>query len=148
MLSFFFLFLIKKKKNILAAPQGIWDLSFLTSDQTHAPALGAWILNHYTARKVPFPSFNLSFIERPCNKFRNCLGKRKELSLLLQNTFQSLVRGMHTLHICHYSLCTSVHPASFTLKKTMHLFPGSYTSSEILLLFWPCRVACNSSAKG
>ena len=58
----------------------MWDLSFLSSDQTHAPALEAEGLNHYTAREVPFP-FNLSFIERPCNKFRNCLGKRKKLSL-------------------------------------------------------------------
>ena len=29
---------------------------------------------------------------------------------------------MHTLHICHHRMGTSVHPASFTLEKTMHPF--------------------------
>ena len=45
-LSFFF---------ALATPCGMWDLSFKTSDQIHAPcigALGAWSLNHWTTREV------------------------------------------------------------------------------------------------
>ena len=39
----------------LATPCGMQDLSFKTSDQIHAPcidALGAWSLNHWTAREI------------------------------------------------------------------------------------------------
>ena len=39
----------------LATPCGMWDLSFKTSDQIHAyciGALGAWSLNHWTAKEV------------------------------------------------------------------------------------------------
>ena len=43
---FFFFFL-------LAAPHGMWDLSSPTRDQTHAPAMEAQHLNHWTAREVP-----------------------------------------------------------------------------------------------
>ena len=32
---------------------GKWDLSSPTKDYTHAPALEAWSLNHWTARRVP-----------------------------------------------------------------------------------------------
>ena len=32
---------------------GKWDLSFPTKDYTHAPALEAWSLNHWTSRRVP-----------------------------------------------------------------------------------------------
>ena len=42
----------------LATPCGTWDVSSLTRDQTHVPCLGAWHLNHWTARKVP-PSCNI-----------------------------------------------------------------------------------------
>ena len=33
---------------------GMWDLSSLTSDQTHIPCTGRWILNHWTTGEVPF----------------------------------------------------------------------------------------------
>ena len=32
---------------------GKWDLSSPSKDYTHAPALQAWSLNHWTARRVP-----------------------------------------------------------------------------------------------
>ena len=32
---------------------GIQDLSSSSRDRTHAPALGVWSLNHWTARRVP-----------------------------------------------------------------------------------------------
>ena len=41
--------------SFLATPCGMWDLSFKTSDQIHAyciGALGAWSLNHWTAKEV------------------------------------------------------------------------------------------------
>ena len=41
------------KKNFLAAQCGTWDLSSWTGDQTCAPALAAWSLNHWLARGVP-----------------------------------------------------------------------------------------------
>ena len=35
-------------------PQGIWDLSSPTRDQTHVSlVLEAWIPNHWTTREVP-----------------------------------------------------------------------------------------------
>ena len=34
-------------------PHGMWDVSFLTRDQTHAPCIGRHILNHWTTREVP-----------------------------------------------------------------------------------------------
>ena len=37
----------------LAAPRGMWDLSFLTRDQACAPASEAWSPKHWTAREVP-----------------------------------------------------------------------------------------------
>lgn len=36
-----------------SAPHGVWDLSSPTTDQTHAPSLEAYTLNHWTAREVP-----------------------------------------------------------------------------------------------
>ena len=42
----------------LATPCGTWDVSSLTRDQTRVPCLGAWHLNHWTARKVS-PSCNI-----------------------------------------------------------------------------------------
>ena len=41
----------------LAAPHGMWDLSFPTRDWTSAPALEAQSLNHWTAREVPIKPF-------------------------------------------------------------------------------------------
>ena len=40
---------------LLAMPCGMWDLSFLARIRT--PALEAWSLNHWTARKVPEEGF-------------------------------------------------------------------------------------------
>ena len=37
----------------VATPHSMWNLSSLTRDQTHAPALKAQSLNHGTAREVP-----------------------------------------------------------------------------------------------
>ena len=37
----------------LARPRGMWDLSFLTRDQTTPPALAVWSPNHWTAGQVP-----------------------------------------------------------------------------------------------
>ena len=34
-------------------PQGMWDLSSLTRDQTCTPCIGRQSLNHWTAREVP-----------------------------------------------------------------------------------------------
>ena len=34
-------------------PWGMWDLSYLTWDQTCTPCIGRWSLNHWTAREVP-----------------------------------------------------------------------------------------------
>ena len=34
-------------------PWGMWDLSFLARDWTHAPYTGRWSLNHWTSREVP-----------------------------------------------------------------------------------------------
>ena len=35
----------------------MWDLSFLTRDQTCVPCIARWILNHWTIREVPPPAF-------------------------------------------------------------------------------------------
>ena len=40
-----------------AAPHGMWDLSSLTRDQTHAPKVEAQSLNHWTTREVPIPLY-------------------------------------------------------------------------------------------
>ena len=37
---------------------GMWDLSSLTSDQTCAPVVEVWCLNHWTNREVPFLILN------------------------------------------------------------------------------------------
>ena len=34
----------------LATPHGMWDLKPLTRDQTHAPTMEIWNLNHWTDR--------------------------------------------------------------------------------------------------
>ena len=34
-------------------PRDMWDLSSLTTDETHTPCIGRWNLNHWTAREVP-----------------------------------------------------------------------------------------------
>ena len=34
-------------------PHGMWDVSFLTRDQTHVPCIGRQILNHWSTREVP-----------------------------------------------------------------------------------------------
>ena len=34
-------------------PCSMWDLSFLTRDQTQISCIGQWILNHWTTRAVP-----------------------------------------------------------------------------------------------
>ena len=34
-------------------PQGMWDISSPTRDQTHTPCIGRQSLNHWTAREVP-----------------------------------------------------------------------------------------------
>ena len=58
---------LKKKKkpnngssffNFLVLPCGPWDLSFLTRDQTLAPAVEALIFNHWTTREFPCLHFN------------------------------------------------------------------------------------------
>ena len=38
---------------LVSWPQGTWDFSFLTRNQTHASCLGRENLNHWTAREVP-----------------------------------------------------------------------------------------------
>ena len=38
-------------------PQGVWDLSSPTRDQTLTPCTGRWILNHWTTREVPWHYF-------------------------------------------------------------------------------------------
>ena len=35
------------------SPRGMWDLSFLTRDQTCTPCIRRQPLNHWTAREVP-----------------------------------------------------------------------------------------------
>ena len=39
--------------SFLAVPRGMWDLSPLTRDRTHAPCIGSEQNNHWTAREVP-----------------------------------------------------------------------------------------------
>ena len=39
----------------LAAPEGMWDLSFTTRDRSTPPALEVHSLNHWTTREVPTP---------------------------------------------------------------------------------------------
>ena len=58
---FFFFFnhgsaMLSTKKNhffFFSLPLGMWDLSSLTRDQTHAHALVVQNLNHWTAKEVP-----------------------------------------------------------------------------------------------
>ena len=42
-------------------PQGIWDLSSPTRDQTHTLCVGSWSPNHWTAREVPINIFDINF---------------------------------------------------------------------------------------
>ena len=59
-------------------PGGLWDLSFLTRDQTHTPCPGRWSLNHWNTREVP-----------PQNKFQM---RKFSLADLDQNSlFPSLI---------------------------------------------------------
>ena len=41
-------------------PQGMWDLSFPTGDQTHTPCIGRQNLNHWATRDIPqtYSSYN------------------------------------------------------------------------------------------
>ena len=41
------------KINLLTTPCGLWDLSFLTMDQTLAPPSGAQSLNHWVVGELP-----------------------------------------------------------------------------------------------
>ena len=34
-------------------PGGMWDLGYLSRDQTRTPCIGRWSLNHWTSREVP-----------------------------------------------------------------------------------------------
>ena len=43
----------KKQLFFLAAPHGMWDLSFPTRIKPVPPAVGAWSLNHWTTRELP-----------------------------------------------------------------------------------------------
>ena len=38
-------------------PQGMWDPSFPTRDQTPSPCIGKWSLNHWTTKEIPPWSF-------------------------------------------------------------------------------------------
>ena len=55
-----------KKQIFLALPWGLWDLSSLTRDGTHAFWIKGWNLNCWTAREVPKTSqcwFYLYFLK-------------------------------------------------------------------------------------
>ena len=39
--------------SFLTALRGMWDLSSLTRNQTHAPCVGRWSLNQWTTREAP-----------------------------------------------------------------------------------------------
>ena len=59
-------------------PQGTWDLSSLTRDQTHVLCIGRHILNQWTTRKVPrHNSFEISPINNP-SVTSKCSSERKE----------------------------------------------------------------------
>ena len=45
----------------LAVLHGIWDLSSLTREQTLAPPVEAWNLNHWASREIP--QHNLAFLD-------------------------------------------------------------------------------------
>ena len=45
----------------LAVLCGIWDLSSLARDQTLAPAVEAWNLNHWASTEIP--QHNLAFLD-------------------------------------------------------------------------------------
>ena len=47
----------------------MWDLSPPTRDWTHVPCTGRWILNHWTTREVPQPSFNKTQHARSCSGY-------------------------------------------------------------------------------
>ena len=56
--SFFkFYFSFKSFHLFLAAPPGMWDPNFLTTDGTHAPCTGSTRPNLWTAREVPLRAF-------------------------------------------------------------------------------------------
>ena len=54
-------------------PDGMWDLSFPTRDQTRFPCLGKQILNHWTAREVPRGALGLvSNVRVPGHELPSC----------------------------------------------------------------------------
>ena len=42
---------------VVACGCGMWDLSSVTSDQTHIPCIGKWIPNHWTTGEIVFLPF-------------------------------------------------------------------------------------------
>ena len=60
---------------LVFSPQGMWDLSFPTRDQTHTPYFGRRILNYWTARKVPHLLFQMASGWRETRRFQ---GGRRE----------------------------------------------------------------------
>ena len=51
-LNFTIFTMFSKLKKILDVLCGMWDLSSLTGDQTCAPAVDMWNLNHWNSREV------------------------------------------------------------------------------------------------
>ena len=49
----------------------MWDLSFQTRDQTHAPAMEALSLNHWATRELPMTVFILNFPINSDSSFLN-----------------------------------------------------------------------------
>ena len=44
------------------AAHGVWDLSFLTRDQTHHSCIAGWILYRWTMREDPLLNFLSKYI--------------------------------------------------------------------------------------
>ena len=106
-------------------PWGMWDLSFLTRDQTCTPCTGMQSLNHWTARKVSRTDFkNISNLD--------------DKGLLTRLPTFSLFTTIHLPHCCHIHFLvpvifkTSLPIPQLTREKslTSAAYPQSYLPSD------------------
>ena len=141
----------------MATPCSMWDLSSLTRDQTCAPpALGAWSLNHLTAREAP----NLSIFEFYINGIILCIccclvaqscltvtpwttAGQASLSFTFSWSLLQLMSIESVMPSSHLILC---HPFSSCLQSfaTSRSFP----SESALHSRWPKNISPSSEYSG
>ena len=86
----------------------MWDLNSPTRDQTHAPVLGAWNLNHWTTREVSNYYYFL-IRQRQQSYMLAGIGLPKVSWVMIKDDVKMLVAQSH-LTLCEAMDCS--HPGS------------------------------------